>query len=97
MANGTPPSAGADLSTKVISGCTEATLAPFCLKLSNASLFSAPLEWNATLPFHEPAREKSRAAPLISESGTQNQTTSALRFLQPSSARDFTRFARARA
>jgi hypothetical protein len=97
MANGTPPSAGFDFPTKVISGCTEATLAPFCLKLFKTSLLSAPLEWNATLPFHEPAFEKSRAAPDISESGTQNQTTSAERFLQPTVARDRTRLASARA
>src|SRR5579864_6540111 len=97
IANGTPPSAGFDFPTKVISGCTEATPAPFRFKFCNSSLLSAPLEWKATFPSHEPELEKTRAAPEISESGTQNQTTSAVRSLQPSAARDFTRLASARA
>jgi len=72
IANGTPASNGLDPRTNVISGCTEATLAPRLCSDPNSSLPSAPLECNATLPFQSTLAASDFAACEISESGTQN-------------------------
>ena len=63
-------------------------MAPFCLKLSSSSLLCAPLEWNATLPFHEPALEKSRAAAEISD---RIAVMYAGRFVETATAREIMR------
>jgi hypothetical protein len=76
-ANGTPASEAAEPRTNVIRGCTDATDAPRRRKTASSSLVSAPLECNATLPFHSILFANERAARVISASGTQNQINSA--------------------
>lgn len=76
-ANGTSFSEGCEPRTNVIRGCTEATAAPRLRNEASSSLPSAPLECNATLPFHSICFEIDSAAAAIAESGTQNQTNSA--------------------
>src|SRR5271167_1055299 len=86
--NGTPASEGREPRTNVISGCTDATVAPRLRKTANASLVRAPLECNTTLPFQSTVPASDRAAQAISASGIQNQI---------SSARDSDRSVKARA
>ena len=76
-ANGTSFSEGCEPRTNVIRGCTEATAAPRLRNEASSSLPSAPLECNATLPFHSICFAIDSAAAAIAESGTQNQTNSA--------------------
>src|SRR5215471_15738207 len=74
-AKGTPFNDGLTFFTKVISGWTEATAAPFFLTASSSELLKAPLECTAILPLQSRTLASISAQREICWSGTENQTT----------------------
>src|ERR1039457_2639034 len=96
-ANGTPASAGCERRTNVIIGCTDATAPPRLRRSASSSLVSAPLECNATLPFHSSCVAADSAARTTSASGTQNHINDARTADRSVDARAPTCFANLRA